>query len=141
VVFLGVNLINEAWTDLYYYLHYKHEESLTHQNIRCMQSIEKNKHVTVQFLSEVMDISHNTASEHIKRLIQKGYVRKEKNPDDKRVVQVELTDKGREVLKRNTELDEQKLQIVLDRLSSEEKEQILKSFELLKKETKHVFSS
>ncbi|WP_377915014.1 MarR family winged helix-turn-helix transcriptional regulator [Bacillus songklensis] len=138
---LSVDSINKAWTDLYYYLHYKHEESLTHQNIRCMQTIEKNKRVTIQLLSEVMGISHNTASEHIKRLMQKGYVQKERNLEDKRIVQVKLTTPGKEALKRNTELDEQKLQVILERLSVEDQAQVLKAFELLSKEARHVFSS
>jgi MarR family transcriptional regulator, organic hydroperoxide resistance regulator len=138
---LSADLINKAWTDLYYYLHYKHEESLTHQNIRCMQTIEKNKRVTIQLLSEAMGISHNTASEHIKRLIQKGYVQKERNLEDKRIVQVKLTTLGKEALKRNTELDEQKLQVVFERLSVEDRAQVLKAFELLSKEARHVFSS
>ncbi|MFC3883993.1 MarR family winged helix-turn-helix transcriptional regulator [Bacillus songklensis] len=106
-----------------------------------MQTIEKNKRVTIQLLSEVMGISHNTASEHIKRLMQKGYVQKERNLEDKRIVQVKLTTPGKEALKRNTELDEQKLQVILERLSVEDQAQVLKAFELLSKEARHVFSS
>ncbi len=133
--------INEAITDVYFYLHYKHEETLTHQNIRCMQSIEKNKRTTIQFIAEVLGVSHNTASEHVKRLIQKGYIRKGKNEEDRRAVLLELTDLGKEVLRRNTELDEQKLQRILDRLTDEEKAQLIRSLELLQKESIHVFSS
>jgi len=138
---MSANLINEAWTDLYYLLHYKHEESLTHQNIRCMQAIKKNNDVTIQHLSEVLDVTHHTASEHIKRLIQKGYVQKERSLQDKRVVYVTLTELGEEVLKRNTELDEEKLQKLLESFSADEQERIIDTFALLSKEAKHVFSN
>lgn len=138
---MSVNFINEVWTDLYYLLHYKHEESLTHQNVRCMQAIKKNKDVTIQCLSEVLDVTHHTASEHIKRLIQKGYVQKERSLQDKRVVYVTLTELGEEVLKRNTELDEEKLQKLLERFSAEEQERIIEIFALLRKEARHVFSN
>ncbi|MBP0726852.1 MarR family transcriptional regulator [Bacillus sp. RG28] len=138
---MSVNFINEAWTDLYYLLHYKHEESLTHQNVRCMQAIKKNNDVTIQHLSEVLDVTHHTASEHIKRLIQKGYVQKERSLQDKRVVYVTLTKPGEEVLKRNTELDEEKLQKLLERFSAEEQKRIIDTFALLSKEAKHVFSN
>ncbi|MEK4031390.1 MarR family transcriptional regulator [Pseudobacillus sp. FSL P4-0506] len=137
---MDASLINEAWTDLYYYLHYKHEESLTHQNIRCMQAIKKNKDATVQFLSKVLDVTHHTTSEHIKRLIQKGYVEKERSLQDRRVVYVKLTKLGEEVLKKNTELDEEKLKIILDRFDAEEQAQIIETFVLLRREVKHVFS-
>jgi len=137
---MSANFINEAWTDLYYLLHYKHEESLTHQNIRCMQAIKKNNDVTIQYLSDVLDVTHHSASEHVKRLIQKEYVQKERSLQDKRVVYVTLTELGEEVLKRNTELDEEKLKRLLERFSAEEQERIIETFDLLRKEAKHVFS-
>jgi MarR family transcriptional regulator, organic hydroperoxide resistance regulator len=136
---MGTKLINEAWTEIYYYLHYKHEDSLTHQNIRCMQAIKKNEKVTVQYLSKVMNVMHHTTSEHIKRLIQKGFVTKTRSDQDKRIVYVTLTPIGEEVLKRNTELDEEKLQIILEKFDSKEKEQIFKVFSLLSKEVRDTF--
>ena len=137
---MSANFINEAWTDLYYLLHYKHEESLTHQNIRCMQAIKKNNDVTIQYLSDVLDVTHHSASEHVKRLIQKEYVQKERSLQDKRVVYVTLTELGEEVLKRNTELDEGKLKRLLEHFSAEEQERIIETFDLLRKGAKHVFS-
>lgn len=137
---MNAQLLNESWTELYYHLHYKHEESLTHQNIRCMQAVKKNEQATIQFIAEVLNVTHHTASEHTKRLIQKGYAKKERSNADKRVVYVKLTELGEEVLKKNTELDEEKLQAVLKRFSNEEQKQINSAFALLAREAKHVFS-
>ncbi|KIL73814.1 MarR family winged helix-turn-helix transcriptional regulator [Pseudobacillus badius] len=137
---MNAQFINEAWTDLYYYLHYQHEESLTHQNIRCMQAVKKNKDATIQFLSDALQVTHHTASEHVKRLIQKGYLKKERSLQDKRIVYVRLTGLGEAVLKRNTELDEEKLQSILERVSTEERQKIIEAFSLLRKEAKDVFS-
>ncbi|GLY12031.1 MarR family winged helix-turn-helix transcriptional regulator [Pseudobacillus badius] len=137
---MNAQFINEAWTDLYYYLHYQHEESLTHQNIRCMQAVKKNKDATIQFLSDALQVTHHTASEHVKRLIQKGYLKKERSLQDKRIVYVRLTGLGEAVLKRNTELDEEKLQTILERVSTEERQKIIEAFSLLRKEAKDVFS-
>ncbi|MFY4774189.1 MarR family winged helix-turn-helix transcriptional regulator [Metabacillus sp. RGM 3146] len=137
---MNAELLNKAWTDLYYHLHYKHEESLTHQNIRCMQAVKKNEQATIQFISKILDVTHHTASEHMKRLIQKGYVKKERSNADKRVVYVKLTELGEEVLKKNTELDEEKVQAVLKRFTDEEQKQISTAFALLAREAKHVFS-
>ncbi|RUQ26009.1 MarR family transcriptional regulator [Peribacillus cavernae] len=131
--------LNEDWTDIYYFLHYDHKENLTHQNIRCLQTIEKNSKVTVQAVTNRMGISHNTASEHIKRLIQKGYIKKYKGEKDKRVVYLELTALGKGALEKNTELDKEKLKIILEKLNEEQCSQIYNAFELLKKAAKHEF--
>ncbi|MCM3099723.1 MarR family winged helix-turn-helix transcriptional regulator [Priestia megaterium] len=138
---MDVTKINDSLTDIYFYLHYKHEETLTHQNIRCMQMIKKKKEVTVKDLSEVLDVTHHTASEHIKRLINKGILEKERSAYDKRIVYVKLTPYGEEVLKRNTELDEEKLKIILERLSLEEQQKIIDAFSVLREEIKHVYST
>ncbi|WJX02656.1 MarR family winged helix-turn-helix transcriptional regulator [Priestia aryabhattai] len=138
---MDVTKINDSLTDIYFYLHYKHEETLTHQNIRCMQMIKKKKEVTVKDLSEVLDVTHHTASEHIKRLINKGILEKERSAYDKRIVYVKLTPYGEEVLKRNTELDEDKLKMILERLTLEEQQKIIDAFSVLKEEIKHVYST
>jgi DNA-binding MarR family transcriptional regulator len=138
---MDVTKINDSLTDIYFYLHYKHEETLTHQNIRCMQMIKKKKEVTVKDLSEVLGVTHHTASEHIKRLINKGILEKERSAYDKRIVYVKLTPYGEEVLKRNTELDEEKLKIILERLSLEEQQKIIDAFSVLREEIKHVYST
>lgn len=138
---MDVTKINDSLTDIYFYLHYKHEETLTHQNIRCMQMIKKKKEVTVKDLSEVLDVTHHTASEHIKRLINKGILEKERSAYDKRIVYVKLTPYGEEVLKRNTELDEDKLKMILERLTVEEQQKIIDAFSVLREEIKHVYST
>ncbi|MBQ4870333.1 MarR family transcriptional regulator [Priestia megaterium] len=138
---MDVTKINDSLTDIYFYLHYKHEETLTHQNIRCMQMIKKKKEVTVKDLSEVLNVTHHTASEHIKRLITKGILEKERSAYDKRIVYVKLTPYGEEVLKRNTELDEEKLKMILERLSLEEQQKIIDAFSILREEIKHVYST
>lgn len=138
---MDVTKINDSLTDIYFYLHYKHEETLTHQNIRCMQMIKKKKEVTVKDLSEVLDVTHHTASEHIKRLINKGILEKERSAYDKRIVYVKLTPYGEEVLKRNTELDEDKLKMILERLTLEEQQKIIDAFSILREEIKHVYST
>lgn len=138
---MDVTKINDSLTDIYFYLHYRHEETLTHQNIRCMQTIKKKKEVTVKDLSEVLDVTHHTASEHIKRLINKRILEKERSAHDKRIVYVKLTPYGEEVLKRNTELDEEKLKMILERFTLEEQQKIIDAFSVLREEIKHVYSS
>lgn len=60
--------------------------------------------MTIGHLAKLLDVSHNTASEHVKRLIQKGLVQKNRDSSDERKVYVTLTPEGEEAVKRHTRL-------------------------------------
>ena len=131
--------LNKAWTDIYYNLHYNYKEVLTHQNIRFLQTINKNEDVTIHFLSKVMALSHNTTSEHIQRLQKKGYVTKKKNIKDERQVIVSLTTKGQDALKQHTELDEVKINQIFESLTINEQDKIIDAFNTLGEISKKLF--
>lgn len=128
--------LNDYFTDIYYYLHPNHEYSISHQSVRILQIVQKETAVTVKFLADALTISHNTASEHVKKLEQKGWIQKERSEIDQRKVYLKLTDDGQKIVKQNTELDEQKLQATLNKLSDEEVELVLNSFRLLSEASK-----
>ncbi|MDV2686838.1 MarR family transcriptional regulator [Alkalihalophilus lindianensis] len=134
-----IKTINENWTDIYHLLHYVHQENISHQAIRLLQHIEKKKEITIGDLATYLGVTHNTASEHIKRLIKKGFVSKERSVEDERKVFVILTKDGREVLYRNTRLDNEKLKNVLENLDPSDIVMIEKAFVLLSQEAKKCF--
>ncbi|UQZ48415.1 MarR family transcriptional regulator [Bacillus sp. PK3-037] len=131
-----INKLNQQWTDIYYSLHYKQKDNISHQAIRLMQHIEKQGEATIGALAEYLSVSHNTASEHTKRLIQKGLAAKRRSQQDERKVLVVLTKEGRSVLEQHTQLDKEKLKEIIERISSSEKELIQQAFEILSKEAK-----
>ncbi|SFA42434.1 transcriptional regulator, MarR family [Parageobacillus thermantarcticus] len=126
-----IELINEQWTDIYYLLHYVHEDNITHQAVRLLQYIEKNKEATIGDLAKHLAVSHNTASEHIKRLIKKGLVTKRRSSVDERRVLVVLTEEGRRVLYRHTRLDKDKLKEIFKQMDQSDIELIQKAFTIL----------
>lgn len=123
--------LNKYFTDIYYYLHPKHQQIISHQSVRILQIIQKEELVTVSDIANALNISHNTASEHVKKLEYNGWVIKERLKEDQRKVYLQLTTVGLEVVKQNTELDETKLQQSLFKLSSEEQSLVLKAFRVL----------
>ncbi|MEC1682287.1 MarR family winged helix-turn-helix transcriptional regulator [Bacillus mojavensis] len=131
-----INKLNQQWTDIYYSLHYKQKDNISHQAIRLMQHIEKQGEATIGALAEYLSVSHNTASEHTKRLIQKGLAAKRRSQQDERKVLVVLTKKGRSVLEQHTQLDKEKLKEIIERISPSEKVLIQQAFEILSKEAK-----
>ncbi|MGX1265866.1 DNA-binding MarR family transcriptional regulator [Rossellomorea marisflavi] len=136
-----VTQLNQHWTDLYFHLHIQHQEKISHQVIRILQLVEKRDEVGVKNVADLLSITPHTASEHVKRIIEKGYLFKKKNPDDERKVILELTDSGRAVLFRNTSLDEDKLQASLDLMTPEERTAVSEAFRLLSEKAKSCTSS
>lgn len=132
--------INLDWETIYYHLRYEYEDNLSHQAIRMLQIISREKEMTIGNIASQLNLSHNTASEHVKRLIQKGFITKERSKQDERVVNVTVTTEGRHALAKHTLLDEEKLAILQSHLSTEEQHIIETAFSLLAKEARHVFS-
>lgn len=128
--------LNNYFTDIYYYLHPTHELAISHQSIRILQIVQKEETVTVSLLSEALKVSHNTASEHVKRLANNGWIIKQRTEEDQRKVFLKLTAEGLEVVRQNTELDELKLQRALNKLSDKEKIIVLQAFRLLSEAAK-----
>ncbi|KFN14719.1 MarR family winged helix-turn-helix transcriptional regulator [Bacillus pseudomycoides] len=131
--------INQNWETIYYHLRYEYEDNLSHQAIRILQIISRETETTIGKVASELGLSHNTASEHVKRLIQKRFVIKERNKQDERVVNLTLTTEGKEALTKHTLLDEEKLKILESQFSKEEQQLIEKAFSLLAKESKYTF--
>ncbi|MDN4523311.1 MarR family winged helix-turn-helix transcriptional regulator [Fictibacillus fluitans] len=137
-----VEVLNHLWTDIYYQLRYNHQEKITHQGIRILQVIEKEDEVGIKEIANVIQVSHNTASEHIKRLLGKKYVFKTRSSKDERKVILRLSEIGSDVLHRHSNLDEEKLkEILFEQMSDEERKLILEAFTLLWERAKDVRNS
>lgn len=134
--------LNQLWTDVYYHLRYNHQEKITHQAIRILQVIQKENFVGIKEIANAIQVSHNTASEHIKRLLEKKYLFKTRSIKDERKVILKLTDLGSDVLHRHSSLDEEKLkQLLFEKMSNEERNLILEAFNLLKERAEDVYNS
>ncbi|RHW43374.1 MarR family transcriptional regulator [Neobacillus notoginsengisoli] len=126
-----VSLLNQYWTDIYFHLHYLHKEKISHQVVRILQLVDKQDEIGVNEIASYIQVSHNTASEHVKRLIEKNYLIKRRDPLDERKVILCLTGFGKEVLHRNTSLDEEKLEQVLNQLDDNEKNLVEQALKIL----------
>ncbi|MGE7716473.1 MarR family winged helix-turn-helix transcriptional regulator [Priestia megaterium] len=135
---MKVEELNSYWTSIYYHLHYKHQEKITHQTIRLLQHIDKSSSVGIKEIADYLHVSHNTASEHVKRNIDKGYVYKNRDIHDERKVILHLTEAGKDLLKRNSSLDEEKVSAILREMTASEKQLIQQAFQLLSERAKHV---
>lgn len=131
-----IQRINKYFTDIYFNLHPEQEEIISHQSVRILQTVQKKQYVMIRDIAEQLSISHNTASEHVKKLVGNGWLYKERSEEDQRKVYLHLTEIGSAILKKNTELDENKLKAALSRLSANEREKVVEAFQLLSEASK-----
>lgn len=132
----NVKQLNEYWTDIYFHLHYPHKEKISHQVVRILQLVDKREEIGVSEIASYIQVSHNTASEHVKRMAEKDFLTKEKDRLDERRVLLHLTNVGKDVLHRNTSLDEVKLEQVMNQLEDKEKEIVDQAFKILSERAK-----
>ncbi|MBM7646855.1 DNA-binding MarR family transcriptional regulator [Scopulibacillus daqui] len=130
--------LNRVWSQIYFYLRYDYNEDITHRGVRILQQVKNGEYVTIKEISEKLQISHNTASEHVSRLIKKGYIQKERDNKDRRKTVLSLTPKGSEVLVKHTCLDESKLDKIFSLLSKEEQNMIMSSLKLLEQKGRDI---
>ena len=138
---MSIQQLNELYMNIYHRLRFTYQDKLTHQAVRILQTIRMEEEVHVSRIAAALGVSHNTASEHVKRLIQKGYILKQRDTADERKVYLQLTERGTTSVKQHTELDEEKLGIVMQSLSQEDQETIVAGFRLLEEQARKCFSS
>ncbi|MGD6843589.1 MarR family winged helix-turn-helix transcriptional regulator [Bacillus infantis] len=131
-----IDQINEYFTDIYFHLHPEQQEPISHQSVRILQMVDKRQSVMIRDIASLLSISHNTASEHVKKLTAGGWLYKERDEKDQRKVYLHLTESGKRMLKKNTELDGEKLRAAFEKLSAEERQQIFNAFKLLSEASK-----
>lgn len=128
--------LNNYFTDIYFNLHPVQEENISHQSIRILQMVQKKKNMMIRDIANELMISHNTASEHVKKLVRNGWIYKERSENDQRKVFLHLTDIGSSIVKKHTELDDNKLRIVLSKLTATERAKVIEGFKLLSEVSK-----
>lgn len=88
--------------------------------------IEKREGSTMSVLAEGVAVPMSTATGIIDRLVRRGYVRRDRSEEDRRVVTVFLTPRGREVTDRYREQIQAMLGRVLAALTPEEAGQLMR---------------
>ncbi len=83
--------------------------------------IEEGDGITQKEICEKLYVSKSTISKIIKNLVEKGYLRKEKDPKDKRVSRIFLTDKKEEIEDLIKDIDEKAENKMLKGFDAEEK--------------------
>ena len=100
--------------------------------------IHKRGTTAVSDIGEELGISNPAASQMIDRLVQDGLILRTEHPDDRRVKQIQLTDKGFELIQGSLEARRAWLHTLGEELLPEEKQQISQALKILIEKTQKI---
>ena len=89
--------------------------------IEVIHSAMANKTNTAGTIAKRLGITLGTCTTNIDRLIVKGFVNKVKNDSDRRVVYIELTEKGKQIHLKHTSMHKKAVTKAINKLSMSEK--------------------
>lgn len=123
--------ISQIFSEIYYRCHPSFTISLTHQAVRALQYLGMNSQNTVSDVAQYLNCAHNTASEVLRRLGEKGLILRQRSKVDERIVEVQLTDEGKRVLAEHTGLDIDKLAACMKTMPEQELQIVQQGLNLL----------
>ena len=93
----------------------------------CRLTEDKPNGVTLKELAESMKLAPATVSELVESLVRKNFLQRIQNPDDRRAVQITLTEYGQTLLDQCTERVDSLCAELLSGLTSAEQDSLLKN--------------
>lgn len=98
--------LNELLVYLFNHILFLEEKNLKDQGIRLsmtevhtLENIEKSSSKTMSDIAKLQMVTQGTLTVAVNRLVKKGFVWRERDKEDKRVIHLELTPVAKEVLK------------------------------------------
>ena len=92
--------------------------------IKVLKLIRERGHITQKELLEILILKSGSVSETVKKLENQGFITKERDIDDRRKINITLTDDGRKFLETQMEINREQEKVLFTALSSEEQIQL-----------------
>lgn len=105
---------------------------LTITEIHTIEAIGVDKEKTMSEIAQQLNVTLGTLTTGINKLIRKGYVERNRTEEDRRIVLVKLTEKGKTAYKHHEEFHNEMVQDSVNDLTEEEKEVLAESLEKIK---------
>ena len=104
---------------------------LTEGQARILSQLHTTDPTMVTELAEYMGVTASTMSLNLKRLSETGFISRERDPDDRRVMNVRLTESGGMIRESLRELDPGRVEAMLTSLSGEERRLVVRGLAVL----------
>ncbi|MDD5305841.1 MAG: MarR family transcriptional regulator [Deltaproteobacteria bacterium] len=109
----------------------KIQEDISYGQYKVISVIHNQGPISVGNLGRLVGSAQSTTSEMVARLTKSGLVTKVRGPYDGRVVMVELTDQGRQLMRRRRKRVREAYQILFNKLSQSEQDSFTSSLRKL----------
>lgn len=133
----ATDLLQEFYPKIYLACHTRHVQDpvrnvkLTSNQASILDHLDEEEGLTLQELSLHMGVTPSTMSITINRLVNLGYVQRDKDQLDSRRIKLILTQPGLKIKKSKSVLDDARVRSMLERLNEEEQKAALKGLGLL----------
>jgi DNA-binding MarR family transcriptional regulator len=91
-------------------------EGVSMAQVHIMYTVQRNGEMTMSQLADVLNVSDSNATGLVDRMEERGFVVRDRVPEDRRVVMVKTTEAGRRLLSEVDALSDEILRSVLGRL-------------------------
>lgn len=125
------------WTEIFMrqsmqnFIRFSRESGFSMPQIGTLFHIHRMGCIGVSELADDLGVSNAAASQILERLVQQDLIVRSEDPQDRRVKQIMLTDKGRQILHESIHARQGWLNDLEDHLSPSEKEQVVAALNIL----------
>jgi len=134
----------QEWIDLFMhrsmrrFLDYARKNGLSMSMIGALFHLNQQDNTGVTDLGEHLGVTSAATSQMLDRLVGQELIERLEDPDDRRVKQINLTEKGCRVLEEGLQARQGWLIDLANRLSESEKEQVASALDLMITKAKHI---
>jgi DNA-binding MarR family transcriptional regulator len=117
---------------------YARENGLSMSQLGALFQMHRRESSGVTDLGDKLGLTSSAASQLLERLVQQGLILRSEDPSDRRVKQLILTDKGRQILQGSIQARQSWLSDLAETLSDCEKEAIIAALNIMIHKANHL---
>ena len=122
-----VNLINEVWVLEGKAIITGEFRDLTNNDMHVIEAIGTGEPKNMSSIARELSVTVGTLTIAMNNLVKKGYVLRERGQEDRRVVYISLSDKGRKAYEHHAAFHREMIQAVVTDLNQEETDVLIKA--------------
>ena len=132
--------LNELLVDLFNYILLIEEKNLRDQGVKLsmtevhiLEAIQKSESNMMSAIAKRLMVTQGTLTVSTSKLVKKGYVERDKDEKDKRIVRLTLTDKAESIMQIHNQFHEAMIEKLLNELELDKEEELINSLKNLMK--------
>ena len=108
-------------------------QDITNNDMHVIEAIGVGEHKNMSTIAKLLSVTVGTLTIAMNSLVKKGYVIRERGKEDRRVVYISLSEKGLRAYRHHEEFHRQMIEAVLENLTEDETESLVKALAKLER--------